>query len=82
VKALALALLAAGLVAAGASGAAPVRPWLWQCEQIGLEQAKDACYVRLLLLDIDRRAIPRRSCRGSMSVRGRPGRRSTDAATC
>jgi hypothetical protein len=58
VKALALALLAAGLVAAGASGAAPARPWLWQCEQIGLEQAKDACYVRLLLQDIDRSGDP------------------------
>jgi hypothetical protein len=58
VKAVALALLAAAFLAAGASGAAPTRPWLWQCEQIHLDQAKDACYVRLLLLDIDRSGDP------------------------
>jgi hypothetical protein len=58
VKALALALLVAAFLAAGASGAAPSRPWLWQCEQIHLEQAQDACYVRLLLQDIDRSGDP------------------------
>jgi hypothetical protein len=58
VKAIASALLAAAFLAAGASGAAPTRPWLWQCEQIHLDQAKDACYVRLLLLDIDRSGDP------------------------
>lgn len=62
-SALALALLVAatllGLASPGsASGAAPKRPWLWQCEQIGLEQAKDACYVRMLLLDINRSGNP------------------------
>ena len=57
-KAFALALLAAAFLAAGASGAAPARPWLWQCEQIHLEQAQDACYVRLLLQDIDRSGDP------------------------
>ena len=57
-KAVALALLAAAFLAAGANGAAPTRPWLWQCEQIHLDEAKDACYVRLLLLDIDRSGDP------------------------
>jgi hypothetical protein len=58
VKALALALLAAAMLAASAAGATPARPWLWQCEQIHNEQSKDACYVRLLLLDIDRSGDP------------------------
>jgi hypothetical protein len=58
VKALALVALAGALVAAGTASSAPKRPWLWQCEQIHLEQAKDACYVRLLLLDIDRSRDP------------------------
>jgi hypothetical protein len=58
VKAAALALLAGALLAASAAGAAPKRPWLWQCEQIHLEQAKDACYVRLLLLDVNRSGDP------------------------
>jgi hypothetical protein len=58
VKAIASTLLVAAFLAAGASGAAPTRPWLWQCEQIHLDQAKDACYVRLLLLDIDRSGDP------------------------
>jgi hypothetical protein len=56
-RALAVVALAAALLAASA-GAAPKRPWLWQCEQIGLDQAKDACYVRLLLEDIDRSGNP------------------------
>ena len=58
VKALAVAVLVGALVAAGAAASAPKRPWLWQCEQIHLEQAKDACYIRLLLLDIDRSGDP------------------------
>jgi hypothetical protein len=58
VKAVALAALAGALLAAGTAASAPKRPWLWQCEQIHLEQAKDACYVRLLLLDIDRSGDP------------------------
>jgi hypothetical protein len=61
VKAGAIAALLATLVAlAGAApgGSATKRPWLWQCEQIGLDQAKDACYVRLLLQDIDRSGNP------------------------
>ena len=61
-KGLLLALLAAaalaGSVQASAAAAAPAKPWLWQCEQIHLEEAKDACYVRLLLLDIDRSGDP------------------------
>jgi hypothetical protein len=59
VKALALALLAVAVVA-GRASAGEARPWLWQCEQIGLEQAKDTCYERLLLEDIDRSGDPAR----------------------
>jgi hypothetical protein len=53
---LVLALLAA--VGAASAHAAPARPWLWQCEQIGLAQAKDVCYERMLLQDIDRSGNP------------------------
>jgi hypothetical protein len=59
VKALALALLGLALLAGRAAGG-EARPWLWQCEQIGLEQAKDTCYERLLLEDIDRSGDPAR----------------------
>jgi hypothetical protein len=58
VKALAVALLGAAVLAGTAAAASPPKPWLWQCEQINLEQAKDACYVRMLLLDIDRSGNP------------------------
>jgi hypothetical protein len=58
VKALALAVLAAAVLAGSATAAAPTKPWLWQCEQIHLEQAKDRCYVRLLLQDINRSGDP------------------------
>ena len=54
----AVAVLAAALVAAAAAGAEPKRPWLWQCEQIGLQTAKDLCYERLLLADIDASGDP------------------------
>jgi len=60
-KALALAAFATFvLVALGAGHAAAgtKRPWLWQCEQIGLDDAKDRCYIRLLLQDIDRSGNP------------------------
>ena len=60
-KAIAVVVLLGALIAAGSAGSAasaPKRPWLWQCEQIGLDQAKDACYIRLLLLDIDRSGNP------------------------
>lgn len=55
-----VALLATliALVGAAPSGSATKKPWLWQCEQIGLDQAKDACYIRLLLQDIDRSGNP------------------------
>jgi hypothetical protein len=54
-------VVAAGLLVATAAGAATAaRPWLWQCEQIHLDQAKDACYVRLLLEDVDRSGDPAR----------------------
>jgi hypothetical protein len=43
---------------AGNQAAGPQRPFLWQCEQIHLDQAKDACYIRLLLEDIDRSGDP------------------------
>ena len=46
------------LLVAPAAAAAPSRPWLWQCEQIGLSVAKDRCYERLLLEDIDRSGDP------------------------
>jgi hypothetical protein len=59
VKALALALLAVAVLAGRAAGG-EARPWLWQCEQIGLEQAKDICYQRLLLEDINRSGDPAR----------------------
>ncbi len=57
-KVLAVALLLGALVTAGSAASAPKRPWLWQCEQIHLDVAKDACYIRLLLLDIDRSGDP------------------------
>ena len=38
--------------------ASPQRPFLWQCEQIHLDQAKDACYIRLLSQDIERSGNP------------------------
>src|SRR4051812_25163036 len=57
-KALVVAAVVVALVAAGSASSAPKRPWLWQCEQIHLDQAKDACYVRLLLLDINRSGNP------------------------
>jgi hypothetical protein len=57
-KAVLLAALAAAVLAGTASGGTPAKPWLWQCEQIHLDQAKDACYVRLLLLDINRSGDP------------------------
>jgi hypothetical protein len=55
-----LALVALVCVSAGwRSGAAsPERPWLWQCEQIHLDEAKDACYIRLLREDIERSGNP------------------------
>jgi hypothetical protein len=55
-----VAALAVCLVAAGSAAAAPKRPWLWQCEQIGLETAKFQCYVRLLLQDVDASGEPAR----------------------
>jgi hypothetical protein len=58
VKVLAVAVLLGALITAGSAASAPKRPWLWQCEQIHLDVAKDACYIRLLLLDIDRSGDP------------------------
>ena len=55
-----LALLSSGCGASGVAQhvAGPQKPFLWQCEQIHLDQAKDACYIRLLLQDIDRSGDP------------------------
>jgi hypothetical protein len=53
-----VALAAAVLAGSAAARGTPKKPWLWQCEQIHLEQAKDACYVRLLLLDINHSGDP------------------------
>src|SRR3981081_3226961 len=58
VKALAVAVSLGALVVAGSAASAPKRPWLWQCEQIHLEQAKDAGCSRLLLLDVYRSCDP------------------------
>ena len=41
-----------------ASSGGPPKPFLWQCEQIHLDEAKDVCYRRLLLQDIDRSGDP------------------------
>ena len=57
-KVLAVVVLLAAVVTAGSAASTPKKPWLWQCEQIGLDQAKDACYIRLLLQDIDRSGNP------------------------
>jgi hypothetical protein len=53
-----LVLVALALVGAGSASAGPPRPFLWQCEQIHRDDQKDACYVRLLLDDIDRSGDP------------------------
>ena len=56
-----VALAALACVCAGSSSssaAAPASPFLWQCEQIHLDEAKDACYSRLLLQDIDKSGNP------------------------
>jgi hypothetical protein len=57
---LGIALLAVVCVSAGGSDAAAgsQRPFLWQCEQIHLDQAKDACYLRLLEQDVARSGNP------------------------
>ena len=65
---LALALfVAAAFLAGGAgegrAGSSPhegAKPWLWQCEQILGEEARYRCYVRLLLLAVDRSRDPAR----------------------
>jgi hypothetical protein len=61
----ALALLTLAVLCAGCGGgraaapaAGPQRPFLWQCEQIHLDEAKDSCYIRLLLQDINRSGDP------------------------
>ncbi len=58
----AVCVLLALCAGCGGGAAAPrqgaQRPFLWQCEQIHLDQAKDECYTRLLLQDIDRSRDP------------------------
>ncbi len=62
--ALGLAVVALACVACGSGtsprdgGPPPKRPWLWQCSGIRLDQARDECYLRLLLADIDRSGDP------------------------
>ncbi|HET7568342.1 MAG TPA: hypothetical protein VFJ91_10145 [Gaiellaceae bacterium] len=63
--ALAVAALALVCAACGSGGgrataaaAAPAKPFLWQCSGITLDQARDECYIRLLLEDIDRSGDP------------------------
>ena len=41
-------------------GGSEARPWLWQCDQILREEMKYRCYVRLLLLDVERSGDPAR----------------------
>jgi hypothetical protein len=56
-----LLLATLALLAAAAAASAPVtqpRPWLWQCAGIHLDEARDACYVRLLLQAVDRSGDP------------------------
>ena len=53
-----VALVCVSAAWSGGAAAAPARPFLWQCEQIHLDQAKDACYLRLLLEDINRSGDP------------------------
>jgi hypothetical protein len=52
------ALVALVLVGAAPASANSRPPFLWQCEQIHRDDQKDACYVRLLLQDIDRSGDP------------------------
>jgi hypothetical protein len=57
----AFALLCAACGSGGASTEAAggaKRPFLWQCVGIHLDQARDECYIRLLLQDIDRSGDP------------------------
>ncbi len=62
--ALALAAIVLLCAACGSSGGGPAttqaahRPWLWQCTGIHLDEARDQCYIRLLLADIDRSGDP------------------------
>ena len=49
-----------GETRAGSSPHEGAKPWLWQCEQILGEEARYRCYVRLLLLDVDRSRDPAR----------------------
>jgi hypothetical protein len=50
--------VALALVGASPASADAQRPFLWQCEQIHRDDQKDACYIRLLLEDIDRSGDP------------------------
>lgn len=57
-RAAAVALIAGLALVLAARAAAQARPFLWQCEQIHRDVAKTACYVRLLLQDVDRSGDP------------------------
>lgn len=51
---------AALLLSTQAQGAAPKRPWLWQCAQIHNAEVQYHCYVRLLLGDVEASHDPAR----------------------
>ncbi|HET7573426.1 MAG TPA: hypothetical protein VFJ77_12255 [Gaiellaceae bacterium] len=60
---LALLALACGACGSGTRPAATTapaaaKPFLWQCVDIHLDQARDECYIRLLLADVDRSGDP------------------------
>jgi hypothetical protein len=53
VAAIVLACAACGSAARPQGSHAAQKPFLWQCSNIGLDEARDACYERLLLQTID-----------------------------
>ena len=58
VQVVAVAVLVCALAGSWSAAGAPTRPFLWQCEQIHLDQAKDACYLRLLEQTVERSGNP------------------------
>lgn len=60
VAAAAFLAFGAGAAHGGSSPHESAKPWLWQCEQILGEEPRYRCYVRLLLLDVDRSRDPAR----------------------
>lgn len=56
--ALALVCAACGAGPSATIGRAATKPFLWQCTGITLDQARDECYIRLLLQTVDRSGDP------------------------